>query len=102
MAISQYLKQKIYEYNENNSNKTQEDIANHFNSQISNLNLDWTTISKILKNKSKWLAITKSQLSLIQVTNGEIILTELMIKEKATYFAKVLNLGNDALKFSNG
>ncbi|CAG8752745.1 13068_t:CDS:1, partial [Dentiscutata heterogama] len=32
----------------------------------------------------------------------EVILTELMIKEKAALFANALGLGNDALKFSNG
>ncbi|CAG8770980.1 3362_t:CDS:2, partial [Gigaspora rosea] len=75
------------------------DIANHFNSQDPNLNLDQTTISKILKDKSKWLAALK--LWIEQVTRGEMIITELMIKEKATIFAKALNLGDNALKFLN-
>ncbi|CAG8491655.1 3564_t:CDS:1, partial [Racocetra persica] len=37
-----------------------------------------------------------------QVTNREMFLTELIIKEQAADFAKALNLGKDALKFSNG
>ncbi|CAG8804196.1 23313_t:CDS:1, partial [Racocetra persica] len=63
ITISEYLKQEICEYCENNLNKTQVDIAKHFNSQDSSLNLNRTTIFKILKDKSKWLAIMESQLS---------------------------------------
>ncbi|CAG8622367.1 33335_t:CDS:1 [Racocetra persica] len=123
MAVSEHLKQKIYEYSQNNPNQRQIDIANHFNSQDLNLKLDRSTVSKILKNKSKWLMVTEDQLSstlfrhkqvkyllldqlmriwVEQVTNSEMFLTELIIKEQATDFAKALNLGKDALKFSNG
>ncbi|CAG8604943.1 17509_t:CDS:1, partial [Racocetra persica] len=97
-------------------------IAKYFNFQDSNLNLNRSMISKILSDKSKWLAVTESQLSstifrhkqvkypildqsirlwVEQITSGEMILTELMIREKATCFAKALNLGDDTLKFSN-
>ncbi|CAG8449545.1 3756_t:CDS:2 [Scutellospora calospora] len=107
-AVSEYLKHEIYEYSQNNPNTRQIDIADHFNSQDPNLNLDQTTISKILNDKSKWLAVTEDQLSSIvfrckkvkyplldqsmrlwveQITNSEVILTELMIKEKAASFA---------------
>ncbi|CAG8824635.1 15142_t:CDS:2, partial [Racocetra persica] len=85
----------------------------------SNLKLDRSMVSKILKNKSKWLMVTKDQLSstifrhkqvkyplldqsmriwVEQVTNSEMFLTELMIKEQAADFAKALNLeANSAL-----
>ncbi|CAG8690426.1 2563_t:CDS:1, partial [Scutellospora calospora] len=36
-----------------------------------------------------------------QVTNSDMIITELMIKEKAVDFVKALNLGNNALTFLN-
>ncbi|CAG8600923.1 1672_t:CDS:2, partial [Scutellospora calospora] len=122
-AISDYLKREICKYSQSHPHVKQLDIANHFNSQDPNLNLDRTTISKILKDKSRWLAVADDQSSSItfrhkqvkypllnqamklwieQVTRGEMIITELMIKEKATIFAKALNLGDDALKFSNG
>ncbi|CAG8469159.1 27485_t:CDS:1 [Racocetra persica] len=37
-----------------------------------------------------------------QITNSEVFLTELIIKEKAVVFAKALSLSDNALKFSNG
>ncbi|CAG8499675.1 18202_t:CDS:2 [Racocetra persica] len=94
MAVSESLKREICEYSQKNLNKKQADIAKHFNSKDSSLNLDRTTISKILKDKSKYLWIE-------QVTNGDMIVTKLMIKEKAADFAKALNLEDDTLKFSN-
>ncbi|CAG8480532.1 32611_t:CDS:2 [Racocetra persica] len=81
-AVNEYLKQKICEYSQNNPNQRQIDIATHFNSQDPNLKLDRIWVK--------------------QVTNSEIFLTELMIKEQVADFAKALNLGEDALKFSNG
>ncbi|CAG8480239.1 29592_t:CDS:2 [Racocetra persica] len=84
-AISESLKHEICEYSQKNPNEKQADIAKHFNSKDSSLNLDRTTISKILKDKSKY----------------DMIVTELMIKEKAADFTKALNLEDDALKFSN-
>ncbi|CAG8480340.1 4795_t:CDS:2 [Racocetra persica] len=74
--------------------RTAINIASHFNSQDPNLNLDQTTISKILKDKTMRLWIE-------QVTCGEMIITELIIKEKTTIFTQALNLGDDVLKFSN-
>ncbi|CAG8764952.1 15579_t:CDS:1, partial [Racocetra persica] len=62
-AVSEHLKQKICEYSQNNPNQKQIDIANYFNSQDPNLKLDRSTVSKILKNKSKWLMVTEDQLS---------------------------------------
>ncbi|CAG8794647.1 21329_t:CDS:1, partial [Racocetra persica] len=76
----------------------------------------------ILKDKLKWLAVTEDQLSstvfqhkqvkyplldqsirlwVEQITNSEVILTELMIKKKVIVFAKALGLSDDTLKFSN-
>ncbi|CAG8538095.1 10768_t:CDS:2, partial [Dentiscutata heterogama] len=71
-----------------------------------------TTISKILKDKSKWLAVIEDQLSstvfqhkqvkyplldqsmrlwVEQITNSEVILMELIIKEKVALFANALD-----------
>ncbi|CAG8483267.1 30455_t:CDS:2 [Racocetra persica] len=111
-TVSESLKREICEYSQKNPNKKQIDIAKHFNFQNSSLNLDRSTISKILNDKSKWLAVMDNQLNFTifrrkqvkypllnqamclwveQVTTEDMILTELMIKEK---FKRHNNLKN--------
>ncbi|CAG8738691.1 23713_t:CDS:1, partial [Gigaspora rosea] len=52
-AISDYLKREICEYSQNYPDEKHTDIANHFNLQNPDLNLERSTISKILKDKSR-------------------------------------------------
>jgi hypothetical protein len=121
-AISDELRKKICLYSKDNPQKSQTDIANHFNDQFETLNIDRSTVSKILKQKEKWLSITSSnsakkfhhkkpkyplleyamQLWIEQIIIGNIFLTEKLIKEKAQQFALYLGLSKDSLKFSNG
>ncbi|CAG8501671.1 17211_t:CDS:2 [Dentiscutata heterogama] len=95
----------------------------YFNAQDSQHNLDHLTISKILKEKNKWLAVSENEItsstfrykkvkfSLLdqaiklwveQVVNNRLFLTEAIIKEKAAYFFKALSLPDNEIKFSNG
>ena len=105
-------------------NKTfkQNEIANYFNSKY-NLNIDRSTISKIMNKKDKWLSIEGKEVSdkifkhrkvkfplldeamgfwVEQMTAKGVILTEVLIKEKAELFAKLLEIPKEELSFSNG
>ncbi|CAG8836333.1 28577_t:CDS:1, partial [Gigaspora margarita] len=110
--VSDSLKSDICNYNKENPNKTQIQIAEHFNAQDPNWNLERSTISKILKEKNKWLVVVKDnttsdtfhykkvkfplldqamKLWVEQVVGNRLFLTEALIKKKATYFAKALS-----------
>ena len=56
-AISVSLKHQIYEWSNKNKNKKQKEIAFHFNEQNPTLNIDCSTISKILTQSEKWSTI---------------------------------------------
>ncbi|CAG8445734.1 15969_t:CDS:2 [Dentiscutata heterogama] len=92
-AISDTLKNAICQYHFKNPNKTQIQIVEHFNIQDPNRSLDYSTISKILKEKTNGWPLMK--IKLLQAHFA-------IIKEKAAYFAKALALCKDGLKFSNG
>ena len=64
-AISDNIKQQIYIYatKPENKNKNQQQIADYFNQQNQNLQIDHSTIFKILGKKVKWLAITSTSAS---------------------------------------
>ncbi|CAG8766374.1 11826_t:CDS:1, partial [Ambispora leptoticha] len=104
-------------------NETQLNIAQYFNQKYLALNLERSTISKILKKKDKWLAIPDNeantavfrykkvksllldkamQLWIEQVVDNQMFLMEAIIKEKAEFFAWALGLPDGVLKFSNG
>ncbi|CAG8643251.1 3127_t:CDS:2, partial [Acaulospora morrowiae] len=121
-AISDSFKNTICQYSLTNPNQTHQQIAEYFNNQDVKINLDRSTVSKILKNKDRWLAVVENQavaeifrhrkvkyplldksmqLWIEQVIQGEMFLTKTMIKEKASYFIQALSLPNDALKLSN-
>ena len=123
MAISNSLKCEICEYSNKFLHTTQSNIANYFNQKNSGLNIEHSMISKILKEKKKWLAIDNNETSMTtfrhkkvkfplldkamqlwveQVISGQIFLTDLIIKEKAAFFARALGLPDSALKFFNG
>ncbi|GBC11696.2 jerky protein homolog-like [Rhizophagus irregularis DAOM 181602=DAOM 197198] len=99
------------------------DIANHFNEVYPNLTIDRSTISKILLQSDKWTAIINTEdssktfrhkavkfpildqamnLWVENVTAGGVILTDLLIKEKAKIFAQAFNIQENELVFSNG
>ena len=62
-AISDDMKWQIcmYATKLKNKNRIQQQIASYFNEQNENLDVDRSTISKIIKKKEKWLAILPSQ-----------------------------------------
>ena len=64
-AISDNIKQQIciYATKPENKNKNQQQIADYFNQQNQNLQIDCSTISKILGKKAKWLAVTSTPAS---------------------------------------
>ncbi|CAI2171578.1 19620_t:CDS:2, partial [Funneliformis geosporum] len=87
-----------------------------------NLNIDRSTVSKILGQCDKWKAVVETECSnktfrhrsvkfplfnrainlwVENVTAGGVILTDLLIKEKARYFAKAFKIPENELVFSN-
>lgn len=122
-AISDEVKCQICEWGKANKNKRHVDIANYFNEVYPNLTIDRSTISKILLQSDKWTAIINTEdssktfrhkavkflildqamnLWVENVTAGGVILTDLLIKEKAKIFAQAFNIQENELVFSNG
>lgn len=121
-AISDDIKRQICEWAEENQNKRHVDIADHFNKE-NNLSLVRSTVSKILAENDKWKAVTNTHdsqktfrhktvkfplldhamnLWVENVSAGGVILTDVLIKEKAKIFAEALNIQEEELAFSNG
>ncbi|GES83583.1 tigger transposable element-derived protein 6-like [Rhizophagus clarus] len=124
-AISEDIKQQIcvYATKPENKNKTQQQIADYFNQQYQGLHIDRTTISKILGKKAKWLALVSTSASkktfrhrevkypqvekalglwIENANANNIPVSEMMIKEKAFYFANEFNIPREHILFSNG
>ena len=124
-AISDNIKQQIcvYATKPENKNKNQQQIADYFNQQNQNLQIDRSTISKILGKKAKWLAVTSTpassktfhhrevKYSQIKIALGlwvenansnNLAVSEILLKEKAFFFAQELNIPHDKISFSNG
>src|SRR5207253_3175328 len=59
-AISYALKKEICLFKQKNPNKTQNEIKDEFNSKYQ-LNLERSTISKILSDKEKWINFTVNE-----------------------------------------
>ena len=87
------------------------------------MNIDRSTVSKILGQRDKWKAVVETEFSsktfrhrsvkfplfdramnlwVENVTAGGVILTDLLIKEKARYFAEAFEIPENELVFSNG
>ena len=121
-AISDDVKRQICEWSTANQSKRHEDIAKHFNEMYPNLKIERSTISKILAQSDRWKAVNSGDsaqtfrhkevkfpvlehamsLWVENVTAGGVILTDLLIKEKAKIFAEAFNIQEKDLSFSNG
>ena len=122
-AISDDVKCQICEWEKVNKGKRHAEIAAHFNETYPNLNIDRSTISKILSQRDKWEVTTRTEESaqifrhkevkfpileramnlwVENVSAGGVILTDLLIKEKAKIFAEAFNIQEEDLAFSNG
>lgn len=120
-AISDDVKRQICEWSAANKSKRHEDIAKHFNEKYSNLNIERSTVSKILSQSDRWKAVNEDSTQTFRhrevkfpvlehamslwvenVTAGGVILTDLLIKEKAKIFAEAFNIQEEELSFSNG
>jgi Tc5 transposase DNA-binding domain/Fission yeast centromere protein N-terminal domain len=122
-AISDDVKRQICEWEKANRGKRHAEIAAHFNETYPHLNMDRSTISKILSQRDKWEVTTGTEdtaqifrhkevkfpvleqamnLWVENVTTGGVILTDLLIKEKAKIFAEAFNIQEKDLAFSNG
>ena len=121
-SISNEIKHQICEWSKANENKRHTDIAIHFNEVYPNLTMDRSTVSKILSQSDKWRNINAEDsaqkfkhkevkfpileramnLWVENVTAGGVILTDLLIKEKAKLFAEAFNIQEKDLAFSNG
>ena len=119
-AISDEIKYDICNYQTKNPNISHENIAIHFN-QIHNLDIKRSTISKILKEKERWLSIENASTSTYkhrevkyplleqalsiwvkQALSKGMILSDIILREKAKDFAKDLNIEENSIGFSNG
>ena len=124
-AISEDIKQQICVYftKPENKNKTQQQVADYFNQQNQDLHIDLSTISKILGKKAKWLAVALTSASTKTFRHREVKhsqvekaiglwvenanannlpVSEMMIKEKALFFAQEFNIPHENISFSNG
>ncbi|CAB5315530.1 unnamed protein product [Rhizophagus irregularis] len=121
-AISDDVKHQICEWSTANKSKRHEEIAKHFNEKYPNLNIERSTISKILSQSDRWKTINDEysaqtfrhkevkfsalehamSLWVENVTAGGVILTDLLIKKKAKIFAEAFNIQEENLSFSNG
>ncbi|GBB89547.1 hypothetical protein RclHR1_16270001 [Rhizophagus clarus] len=124
-AISENIKQQIcvYATKSKNKNKTQQQVADYFNQQNPGLHIDRSTISKILGKKAKWLALISTSASKKTFRHREVKypqvekalglwvenanannlpVLEMMIKEKAFYFAQEFSIPREDILFSNG
>ena len=119
-AISDEIKYDICNYQTKNPNISHENIAIHFN-QLHNLDIKRSTISKILKEKERWLSIENASTSTYkhrevkyplleqalsiwvkQAISKGMILSDIILREKAKDFAKDLNIEENSIGFSNG
>ena len=116
-SISDLLKREICTFHKDNMLYNQTEIAAHFNTKYG-LNIDRTTISKIINKKDKWLHVEGGSKTVFnhrrplleeamsvwidQMTSKGVILTETLMTEKAELFAKLLEIPEDELSFSNG
>ena len=116
-SISDLLKREICTFHKDNMLYNQTEIAAHFNAKYG-LNIDRTTISKIINKKDKWLHVEGGSKTVFnhrrplleeamsvwidQMTSKGVILTETLMTEKAELFAKLLEIPEDELSFSNG
>ncbi|CAB4491435.1 unnamed protein product [Rhizophagus irregularis] len=119
-AISDEIKYKICNYQIKNPNISHENIAIYFN-RLHNINIKRPTISKILKDRERWLSITNNTSSTYrhrevkypsleqalsiwvkQALSKNMILSDNILREKAKEFAQDLNIAENAIGFSNG
>ncbi|CAB5323547.1 unnamed protein product [Rhizophagus irregularis] len=119
-AISDEIKYEICNYQIKNPNISHENIAIYFN-RLHNINIKKPTISKILKDRERWLSITNNTSSTYrhrevkypsleqalsiwvkQALSKNMILSDNILREKAKEFAQDLNIAENAIGFSNG
>ena len=123
-SISIDIKKEVCEYMLTNPNVKHGAVALFFNEKYNGkLNIDRTTITKIWQNREKWLAILlNSQTSHIfrqrstqfpeldkalqiwtsQAVAAGLPLTDMILQQKGIELARMLNIGEDQLKFTNG
>ncbi|PCH40002.1 CenpB-DNA-bind-domain-containing protein [Wolfiporia cocos MD-104 SS10] len=108
-------RKKICEYHKNNPGKKQEEIAREFN-------VERSTVSKILKEKDRWLNVKDDEKLLVskyrpskfphlesqleswlqECSRNEILLTDALIRTQAKKVALELGLTEDKFKASSG
>ncbi|CAG8721892.1 32058_t:CDS:2 [Gigaspora margarita] len=114
---------QICEYHVKNPSAKYQDIADEFKRRYPELNLERSTVTKILKKKDQYLHIEENtttqnqyknrgpKYSLIekamniwvgQVLAAGLVLTDELVKSKGREFGSLLGISEDELKFSNG
>lgn len=123
-SISVDIKKEVCEYMLANPTAKHGAVALFFNEKYNGkLNIDRTTITKIWQNREKWLAVLlNSQTSHIfrqrstqfpeldkalqiwtsQAVAAGLPLTDVILQQKGMELAKMLNIEEDQLKFTNG
>jgi hypothetical protein len=119
-AISDEVKYEICNYQIKNPHISHENIAIHFN-RLYDLDIKRPTISKILKEKERWLSITNTSIPTYkhrdvkyplleqalsiwvkQALSKNMVLSDNILREKAKEFAQDLNITSNMIGFSNG
>ncbi|CAJ0643244.1 1794_t:CDS:2 [Entrophospora sp. SA101] len=116
-SISEQLKREICIYYQENF----QEIANYFSEKIS-LNIDRSSVTKILHDKEKWLDVSSTShhntfhhrkvrfpelekamnIWIGQVSASGLIITDNLVAEKAKNFGEKLGIEKTELTFSNG
>ncbi|CAG8641037.1 11533_t:CDS:2, partial [Diversispora eburnea] len=77
-------------------------VSLFFNTKYTGLNIKKVTISKIWKDRQKWLAIlSNSQTSQTFLVAAGLPISDMILKEKGLEFVRILNI-EDKLKCANG
>jgi len=120
--ISDTQKKEICEFAEKNPSYRHHEIANEFMNRYPTLNIDRSTVSKVLKKADQYCqldnvqaettfrhrSVKYSMLELAmnmwveRVTAGGVIISDSLVKEKGRYFAQELAIPEESLTFSNG
>ncbi|CAB4381270.1 unnamed protein product [Rhizophagus irregularis] len=121
-AINVNVKKEVCEYMKANPNINQGNVASFFNEKYQEFNIDRTTISKIWKDREKWLAVLPTsqtshifrnrsvqfpeldkamQIWTAQAAAAGLPLSDSILQLKGIEFAKMLSI-EDQLKCTNG
>lgn len=121
--LSDAQRKEICEYAAKNQNAKHHEIAEEFKKRYSTLQLDRSTVSKILKKSEQYMNLPEESVSanrfrhkpvkyptlelamsvwVQQITAGGMPLSDQLLREKGADFARALEINEKSLSFSSG